>query len=223
MKNNYAKIEINGYIEVLTGLHIGGSSSFSAIGSVDSPIVKDVATGNPLIPGSSLKGKMRTLLAKYYNTTEAKDPSQDHPDLINLFGTATNNAIKAGKILFSDMVMCNWDELKKQGLRTKTEVKFENTINRLTAVATPRQIERVVRKAKFPLSLIYEVDKQEINLLYTDCEILRNGFKLIEADYLGGSGSRGYGKVAFRDLDLKVLLGELDPEILQKSKDIINK
>lgn len=60
----YAKIQITGTIEAVTGMHIGGSSAFSAIGAVDSPIIKDVKTNNPMIPGSSLKGKMRTLLAK---------------------------------------------------------------------------------------------------------------------------------------------------------------
>ena len=65
----FAKIEIRGIIEVVTGLHIGGSTAFSAIGAVDSPVVKDSLTNLPLIPGSSLKGKMRTLLAKQYNET----------------------------------------------------------------------------------------------------------------------------------------------------------
>lgn len=64
----YAKIQITGTIEAVTGMHIGGSSAFSAIGAVDSPIIKDIKTNNPMIPGSSLKGKMRTLLAKKYNS-----------------------------------------------------------------------------------------------------------------------------------------------------------
>jgi CRISPR-associated protein Csm3 len=60
----YSKLLIKGEIEVVTGLHIGGSSSYSAIGAVDSPVVRDSVTGNPIIPGSSLKGKMRALLQK---------------------------------------------------------------------------------------------------------------------------------------------------------------
>lgn len=51
----FAKIEINGTIEIVTGLHIGGSSAFSAIGAVDSPVIKDGRTNMPMIPGSSLK------------------------------------------------------------------------------------------------------------------------------------------------------------------------
>lgn len=63
-KNMYAKIQITGTIEVKTGMHIGGSSAYAAIGAVDSTVIKDVRTGLPMIPGSSLKGKMRTLLAR---------------------------------------------------------------------------------------------------------------------------------------------------------------
>ena len=62
----YAKIRINGDILVKTGMHIGGSSAFAAIGAVDSPIVRDVRSNLPLLPGSSLKGKMRSLLAKVF-------------------------------------------------------------------------------------------------------------------------------------------------------------
>ena len=63
----FSKIEINGIIEVVTGMHIGGSSAFAAIGAVDSPVIRDTLTDMPIIPGSSLKGKMRTLLTKKYS------------------------------------------------------------------------------------------------------------------------------------------------------------
>ena len=63
----YGKIEISGKIELLTGMHIGASDSFAAIGAIDTPVIKDPISGLPIIPGSSLKGKMRTLLAKAYN------------------------------------------------------------------------------------------------------------------------------------------------------------
>ena len=52
-----AKVEITGILEVVTGLHIGGNSAFAAIGAVDSPVISDVRTRDPIIPGSSLKGK----------------------------------------------------------------------------------------------------------------------------------------------------------------------
>ena len=215
----FAKIEITGNIEVLTGMHIGGSNSYSAIGSVDSPVIKDTKSGNPIIPGSSLKGKMRTLLAKVYNTNVAKLPDDDCAELTSLFGSSQKDNIHTSRVLFSDMIMSNWDDLKKLGLRTKTEVKFENTINRATAVANPRQIERVVRGALFPMSIIYEMTDPET--LKKDFKILKTGFKLLEADYLGGSGSRGYGKIEFKNLDINVRFGELNNELLEECRKIL--
>ena len=185
----FAKIEITGTIEVVTGMHIGGSSAFSAIGAVDSPVIKDMRTGYPIIPGSSLKGKMRSLLAKRYNTVFATTPDDDAECLTSLFGSAKKGNVRTGRLLFSDMLLGNWEELKKQGLTSKTEIKFENTIKRTTAVANPRQIERVIRGSEFPLYLVYEVVDEET--LKKDFEILREGFRLLEYDYLGGSGSRG--------------------------------
>lgn len=219
----YAKIEITGTIEVVTGLHIGGSTAFSAIGAVDAPVVKDVLSGAPMIPGSSLKGKMRTLLAKKYNTHVAQKPDEDAPCLVNLFGSAKKYHIKQGRLLFSDMIMNNWEELRKLGLTGRTEVKFENSINRVTAVANPRQIERVVRGAKFPLSLIYEWDKDTD--MKQDFQIIADGLKLLEYDYLGGSGSRGYGKVKFSDLALQVVVGDVDEEtekVVKACEEILN-
>ena len=215
----FAKIEITGNIEVLTGMHIGGSNSYSAIGTVDSPVIKDTKSGNPIIPGSSLKGKMRTLLAKVYNQNVANSPDEDCADLTSLFGSSKQKNIRTSRVLFSDMIMSNWDDLKKLGLRTKTEVKFENTINRATAVANPRQIERVVRGALFPMSIIYEMTDPET--LKKDFKILKTGFKLLEADYLGGSGSRGYGKIEFKNLDINVRFGELNNDLLEECRKIL--
>ena len=63
-KKMYAKIQITGDLTVKTGMHIGGNSAFAAIGAVDAPVIRDMRTNLPMIPGSSLKGKMRSLLAK---------------------------------------------------------------------------------------------------------------------------------------------------------------
>ena len=89
----YAKIQITGTIEVLTGMHIGGSSAFAAIGAVDSPVIKDARENIPMIPGSSLKGKMRTLLAKEINTVVACKPDDDDERITRLFGTAKGKQI----------------------------------------------------------------------------------------------------------------------------------
>ena len=143
----YGKIQITGEIEVLTGMHIGGSDAFAAIGAVDSPVIKDARTNLPIIPGSSFKGKMRTLLAKLYNEKIASKPDQDCMRLVRLFGSSEKKM--RSRLLFSDMILLNAAELRSKGVTSLTEVKFENTINRLTAVANPRQIERVVRGSEF--------------------------------------------------------------------------
>lgn len=216
----FAKIEISGTIEIVTGLHIGGSSAFSAIGAVDSPVVMDTRTNQPMIPGSSLKGKMRALLAKQYNIAIAKTADDDAECLTNLFGSS--KAKKESRILFTDMFLDNLDELKKAGLTGATEVKFENSISRMTAVANPRQIERVVRGAQFPMQLIYEYsDNIDEETLLQDFRILKEGFRLLEYDYLGGSGSRGYGRIKFLDLDAEPVIGDIDDALMEQCRAIL--
>ena len=215
-----AKVKISGALETVTGLHIGGSSAFSAIGAVDSPVIRDARTNMPMIPGSSLKGKLRTLLAKKYNQTVAKTPDDDAVCLTSLFGSAKKGQVKTSKILFNDMFLENMDELKYAGLTGATEVKFENSIQRTTAVANPRQIERVVRGAKFPMQLIYEVTNE--SEMVHDFEILKDGFQLLEYDYLGGSGSRGYGRVKIMDIHVEPVIGEVSEDVLSQCKKIMS-
>lgn len=217
----YTKIQITGTIKVLTGMHIGGSSAFAAIGAVDSPVIKDVLSDCPMIPGSSLKGKMRTLLAKEYNESVADKPDQDCERIKRVFGSAEKNHIKKSRIQVSDMILSNADELRNKGLNSLTEVKFENTINRATAVANPRQIERVVRGSEFDLDILYEVDNMDD--LYEDIELIAEAFKMLQFDYLGGSGSRGYGKVKFTNLHAKAAIGQLDKSVKDKINEILSK
>lgn len=209
----YSKIKISGNIEVATGMHIGGSDVFSAIGAVDSPVVKDSRTNLPMIPGSSLKGKIRTLLAKAYNE-EVVQPEDDAECIVRLFGNAKKGHARQSRILFSDMILSNAKELYSQDVQSLTEVKFENSINRQTAVANPRQIERVIRGAKFDMDLIYTVDKEEEAV--EDMKLLAEGMKLLTYDYLGGSGSRGYGKIKFHDVHADVVVGDVPSEIIEK-------
>lgn len=217
----FTKIQITGKIEVVTGMHIGGSSAFAAIGAVDSPIVKDAKTKLPMIPGSSFKGKMRTLLAKVYNENLASKPDDDAPCLTRLFGSAKKDQVKRSRVLIADMIMSNAQELRNQGLQSLTEVKFENTINRVTAVAMPRQIERAIRGSVFDLDIIYEAEEEKE--IVEDMEILANGFRLLQYDYLGGNGSRGYGKVKFLDLNAEVVIGDVDEKILQRCNEMLEK
>jgi CRISPR-associated protein Csm3 len=57
---------IQGTIELKTGLHIGGGDTEMHIGGTDNPVVKHPHTNEPYIPGSSLKGKIRSLLELKY-------------------------------------------------------------------------------------------------------------------------------------------------------------
>lgn len=215
----YTKIQITGKIEVRTGMHIGGSSAFAAIGAVDSPVVKDARTNQPMIPGSSLKGKMRALLAKEFKPELAKKPEDDAECLIRLFGSAQKDRAKRSRVLIADSFLLNREELLRQGLQGMTEVKFENTINRATSVATPRQIERVIRGTLFGVDIIYEMEREDEVL--EDMEILAEGMKLLQYDYLGGSGSRGYGKVAFHDLKAETVIGSVSDGVMQRCNQIL--
>ena len=217
----FGKIQITGMLEIVTGIHIGGSSAFAAIGAVDSPVIRDAVTNLPMIPGSSLKGKLRTLLARQYNPGMVKSPDEDAECIIRLFGSAkkVNDKIPRGRLLFADMILDNREELYAGGVQGLTEIKFENSINRLTAVANPRQIERVIRGAKFKLDLVYEVTEEEG--VADDFKVLAEGFKLLQYDYLGGNGSRGYGKVKFSDLEASAVVGNIDEGLISQCNEIL--
>lgn len=216
----YGKIQITGDVEIVTGMHIGGSAAFAAIGAVDSPVVRDVRTNRPMIPGSSLKGKLRSLLAKAYNEELAANPDDDDLRLVRLFGTAKKGSVRTSRLLVADMQIKqeSVDALQRQGIGF-TEVKFENTINRLTAVANPRQIERVIRGVKFGLDMIYEVtDAEELE---EDFQTLAYGLRLLQYDYLGGHGSRGYGKVKFCNVIAESVVGDVDENSVQRANNIL--
>ena len=204
------KIIIKSEIEVKTGLHIGTDDSFSAIGGVDSPVIKDVKTQKPIIPGSSLKGKIRSLLAQNLNET-AKEHREDDKRILRLFGTTEKTPEKT-RLQFSDCFMS-----KEQFDNTvpPTEVKYENTINRVTGVANPRQMERVIRGMKFDFVLVYNiVNPDEVE---SDFNTLIQGLKLLQVDYLGGGGTRGSGRVAFKNFKLVTEYAEgFDEELIKK-------
>ncbi|MCD7758088.1 MAG: type III-A CRISPR-associated RAMP protein Csm3 [Clostridiales bacterium] len=196
----YGKLMIRCELEVRTGMHIGGNSGFSAIGAVDSPVIRDPRTGDPIVPGSSLKGKLRTLLARSYSFADGKferlpDIEQDDARIKRLFGAA--KPVISSRLQFADAFVSNKAELQNVGL---TEVKTENGINRSTAVANPRQVERVVAGTKFAVCVVYNiVDGAQIA---EDMEILATGFKLLQMDYLGGHGSRGSGRVSLHNFQV---------------------
>jgi CRISPR-associated protein Csm3 len=216
----YSKLLIEGTIEVVTGMHIGGSDAFSAIGAVDKPVIKDSRTQEPIIPGSSLKGKLRTLLARSLSQTIClPKPNEDVVAIRRLFGSSEEKALLRSRLIFSD---CYLNEASKAELAKTggaTEVKFENSIDRRTAIANPRQIERVVRGAKFDLRIVYDV--QEASELLEDFTNLAQAFQLLEMDYLGGHGTRGSGRVKLCDLTVTATDEQISGEQLAQLEDIL--
>lgn len=195
------KLVIQAILEVKTGLHIGGSSDYAPIGAVDSVFVRDPMTKQPVIPGSSVKGKMRTLLAKARDGKSIlPEPSEDEMVVRRLFGSSSDENVLLSRLQFSDCFVTKAAEKKFSAIDTDTymgEVKFENVINRATGVANPRQIERVPRGMTFDFELVYNIESEEE--LAEDMKVLADGFRLLQLDYLGGHGSRGYGRVSFSD------------------------
>lgn len=213
----YGKILISCDMEVLTGMHIGAGDAFAAIGAMDSPVVRDIKTGLPMVPGSSLKGKMRLLLAKETaDTYTAPAIINEPPQISRLFGTPGNSrrniSPRAAQLQFADAFLCNAQEIAKRS--ALTEVKYENTIDRHTAQAMPRPIERTVRGGVFQIRLVYDIDREEDIL--PDMHTIAQGFQLLSMDYLGGHGSRGYGRVGFSAFEVKLVAGsaQLDGQAL---------
>lgn len=218
----FGKLEISGCIESLTGLHIGGGSQFAAIGAVDSVVVKDIDDDLPMIPGSSLKGKLRSLLARQLNDgLLLQEHNNDNEIIKRLFGHSDKKGPKTGRLYFSDIFLSkeSKNRLVDEELDA-TEVKFENTISRATGIANPRQIERAIKGMKYHMSLVYNIEDE--NEIEEDFETLKMAFKLLKYDYLGAAGSRGYGRVDVHDLDVKPLIvNDKVNDIVESCKNIL--
>lgn len=210
----YSKIRIIGKIELVTGLHIGGGGTTSMIGAIDSPVVRDPNTRLPIVPGSSIKGKLRNLLARDFGLNPGqKEHNEDAPEVLRLFGSSQKNNIQRSRLQISDAFYSQESKTTfDQKELAYTETKFENTINRLTAVANPRQIERVTRGAKFDLHIIYNVENEEE--VAADFECIKRAVNLLENDYLGGGGTRGNGRILFEITEIKTVVGDFDSKNL---------
>ena len=199
------KLLIKGTIKLITGLHIGTSGDFSAIGAVDIIVIRDSVTNKPMIPGSSLKGKMRYLLArtKYNSSLETKEIKEEHEYIKRLFGSS--NPIITSRLQFQDILLSDKsiEEFKEIEFDLPyTEIKYENTINRATGIANPRQLERVPAGSEFDFKVVYNVEK--IENFKEDMENILLMMDILEDDYLGGHGTRGYGRIKFKNLSLEL-------------------
>jgi len=222
-------VKIGGKIKVETGLHIGGGDDTMKIGGIDNQVIKDANTGLPYIPGSSLKGKMRSLLEWHLGLVGISNGEPFRPKLLAnpLFGDKEKlkNAITLLKLFGSSIIKEDENVIEEKGLtneyfgitrvsvgdcylteemiekyRNKDiklfEAKYENVIDRCTGTAKhPRQTERVPAGVEFELDIRVKIlpDDKEEELL----AMLKKGLELVESDYLGGNGSRGYGRVKF--------------------------
>ena len=135
MNSIKGKLIINGTIKLITGLHIGTSGDFSAIGAVDTIVIRDSVTNKPIIPGSSLKGKMRYLLArtKYNSSLELEDIKKEDNSIKRLFGSS--DPVVTSRLQFQDILLSDKsiEELKDAEFDLPyTEIKYENTIDRTT-------------------------------------------------------------------------------------------
>lgn len=254
MGGNQKEIQLVGqvvfafYIKTETGLHIGAGATGIGIGTVENTVVRDPVTNMPYIPGSSLKGKMRSLAERYYkkplnqeigNTRihscgaeykrdellkDEELMKQTLTEFINceicpLFGVPGERPFsQPTRLIVRDFPLSKESADELERLETDlpfTEVKIEISVDRITSQANPRHIERVPPGVKFgPGEMIYSIYKAPGWKLSRDFELINNtlltSMDLLEKDYLGGMGSRGYGKVAFKDIVVSVRLRDSD-------------
>lgn len=197
---------VKGVILCVTGLRIGGSKDDIEIGGNDNPILRHPLSGLPYIPGSSLKGRMRSLLElKHSEVTQRLGTPCDcgQCNICRIFGTHRPRANNLGptRIIVRDAFLRadSLEELKNANQEKGiyySEIKYENRINRSTGKAVdPRPNERVPADTRFDFEIVlrvFDIDNKEEAV-----GLLKEGLALVQQEYLGGSGSRGYGKVRF--------------------------
>ncbi|OQX61760.1 MAG: type III-A CRISPR-associated RAMP protein Csm3 [Anaerolinea sp. 4484_236] len=222
----YGRIFITANIEAVTGLHIGGSGAGLEIGGIDNEVIRNPLNNQPYIPGSSLRGKMRSqterVLGSIQNTTIGKNVEihtcQEKEDftanggcpICHIFGLpGERDFSEPGRLLVRDVALTAESIDKMNKAKTDlpfAELKTEVAIDRVTSAATPRTLERVPAGAVFgPAELVFCIyDEAD----FTRLEHVLNAMQLVEDDYLGGSGSRGSGKVKFSNVKITARSGK---------------
>lgn len=191
-----------------SGVKIGGSNEELNIGGVDNPIVRNPITKEPYIPGSTLKGALRSILEIVKGVSDEKGGICTCGKCLvcKLFGVHPNDHNKneiyrePSRLIFRDAELTDKSRLILRKLNpSMVEIKKENNINRITAKATLRTFERIPAGVEFNIEIqlkIFEGDNKEDLQNYIDM-----GFELLKHNYIGSSGSRGYGKVEFMDCE----------------------
>jgi CRISPR-associated protein Csm3 len=222
------RLLLRGNIRAVTGLHIGGSPAGLNIGGLDNPVIRDPKTRQPYIPGSSLKGKMRSLSERH----RGFDP-EDHNQIqqigqirihvcrdaaayaecpvCQVFGLPGELAHSAPtRLMVRDTFLDSTSLAGAQLDFLFTEVKWEASIDRITSAALPRQVERVPAGAVFAGSELVLSFYDTSGGLERECALARQlllALQLLEDDALGGLGSRGSGKVRFEQLSIVLRVG----------------
>lgn len=221
-------LRLTATLKVLTGLHIGAGKDAIEIGGIDLPVVKDRFTNLPYVPGSSLKGKLRFLLEWAHNRirtdgkpwgadTAGGENYKDRDDpILRTFGFAPAGRdrddparlIGPTRLIVRDAPLGERtsEEFVGRG-EPVTEEKTEVGIDRIAGKALDgfmRRTERVAAGAEFDAEFIFRLyDTGDGGQRDRECLAwLIQGLDLLEQDALGGSGSRGYGRVRFDDLTL---------------------
>jgi len=204
----YGKLILGGTMKCETGLHVGASRDIMEIGGLDNPVMRDPLTGYPYIPGSSLKGKLRSIAerieAKVLNRSTGNGYRHECSDrqcpVCRLFGSTGGKEEEniPSRLRVRDIFLTPESVAWLREIDTPlsfTELKYENALDRVTCAANPRPVERIPAGAEFSYEVIYDLEDEE--QCREDLENLLNCMAVLEDDYLGGHGSRGYGKIRF--------------------------
>lgn len=218
LKNTH---QITATLRLKSGLHIGAGKDTIEIGGLDLPVVKNPFLQEPYIPGSSVKGKLRSLLEWALDSVEnngevwGSKQDRDYPKsdpILRTFGTTNkrwheNHAPGPTRLIVRDSSLNrDWAKMIRERGLPFTEEKTEVSIDRIQGKAGgggPRRIERVPAGAEFDLEMsfkVFDVDGDGGRVDGICLDRLLEALKLLEKDALGGSGSRGYGRVEVHDL-----------------------
>jgi len=223
------KLILSGDLQCETGLHIGAGKGSLEIGGADNPVVKD-AFGLPYIPGSSLRGKVRSLLENAMGLTspselvflskrrgqEVRIHQSDRPDaeICLLFGRNPGKLDRMeGEALdataSSPARLTIYDSPLDQD--SITAQMRENLDDEITEVKSENAIDRITSQAnprtleRVPAGARFRV-RMVLDVLCEEDKSLAarvlEGLRLLEDDALGGGGSRGSGRVRFANLNL---------------------
>ncbi|HJS18849.1 MAG TPA: type III-A CRISPR-associated RAMP protein Csm3 [Anaerolineales bacterium] len=167
-------------IEALTGIHIGGAFEGVEIGGVDKTVIRNPINNRPYIPGSSLRGKVRSLVEKYLGKKQNQRINQgyihscqdedrmEYPtcEVCQVFGVPGEREFGTpARLVVRDLHLSDGsaDDLDKANTDLPySEVKVEVAIDRITSQANPRQLERVPAGAIFDKGeMVYSIYEGE--------------------------------------------------------------